>query len=309
MPQVTAGAGIIATPRVIAITYDNDPNRSALEAFFTQYAASTAWPAQVSEYGVGALTIRTPQHIAGNAPATIATTDLLDLPSQNTTGASPAWGAADPNTIYEFSIPEGGSFSDPGFGTCCIDYLGFHEFATIGTIVVPYAVLCACAAPVHGLGRGLSARQDLTEIANHETIEASADPTGAGFNHPDGAHFAWSYPLGGELGDMCERSDTAYDLQPDGIDDTISRSWSNAATKASHDPCVPGANATYYQTIPDAPDAQTIAINGAAVATNVTKIGLNVDGTLTLHVHADAAGAVLLRLDRAMSALMLRTAR
>src|SRR5476651_2280199 len=71
MPQVVGGNGIIAAPRVIAITYANDPNRTDYETFFTQYAASTAWTAQAAEYGIGALTVAAPGRLAANAPATL----------------------------------------------------------------------------------------------------------------------------------------------------------------------------------------------------------------------------------------------
>src|SRR3569833_3446399 len=52
MPQIVGGgggAGIIAAPKVIAITFANDPLRTDYEQFFTQYAASAAWTAQAAK--------------------------------------------------------------------------------------------------------------------------------------------------------------------------------------------------------------------------------------------------------------------
>src|SRR5690349_1422012 len=67
MPQDVAGTptAVMAHPTVVAITYDGDANRSDVEALFQQYAASPAWALHVSEYGVGALTVGTPQHLTG----------------------------------------------------------------------------------------------------------------------------------------------------------------------------------------------------------------------------------------------------
>src|SRR5437870_3626660 len=102
MPQEIAGnkTAVMATPSVVAITYDNDPNRTDVEAFYHQYAASPAWATQTSEYGVGALTVGTARHLTGAA----ATTDtaIRQLLMTNLTGATPAWGAPSLNTVYSF---------------------------------------------------------------------------------------------------------------------------------------------------------------------------------------------------------------
>src|SRR3569832_1824987 len=96
MPQIVGGgggAGIIAAPKVIAITYANDPLRTDYEQFFTQYAASAAWPAQAAEYGIGALTVGAPGRLAANAPAPLTEDELLaHVLKTNQTGTSPAKG-------------------------------------------------------------------------------------------------------------------------------------------------------------------------------------------------------------------------
>jgi len=285
MPQVTdLSSGFIAAPKVIAITYANDPLRTDYETFFTQYAASTAWTAQASEYGVGALTVGAPGHIAGNAPATLTeNTFIANVLKPNLTGANPAWGAPDANTIYEISIPTTLPYDDGTGSKCCTDYYGYHYDTKINNVDVPFAINCACA------DSSLNALQNLTETANHETLEAATDPLGNGFAQADDDHAAWTYTTDGEIGDLCEYADTANLLAPTGMSYAIQRTWSNAAAHAGHDPCVPAAAADYYQTIPDAPDVGTVSIFGSTTTTHLTKIAKGATGTLTLHVYADGA--------------------
>jgi len=286
MPQIGGGTEVITAPKVMAITYDNDTNRTAYEQFFTQYAASTAWPAQAAEYGVGALTVLNPAHITGNAPGTLTEAQFVAMLTSNTTGASPAWGAADPSTIYQLSIPSGTMYSDSNGSKCCSGYLGYHYSAAIGGQSIPFAINCGGCS-----GGGLTPLQNLTTTVNHETVEAATDPFNAGFAQTDDDHFAWTFVTGGEAGDLCEYADTANDVSPAGISYTIQRTWSNAAAKAGHDPCVPDVTTPYYQTIPDAPDMTTLSTFGTAITTHVKKIAMGATGTLTLHVYADSASA------------------
>jgi hypothetical protein len=286
MPQIIAGNGIIAAPKVMAITYANDPNRTDYETFFTQYAASTAWTAQAAEYGVGALTVAAPGRLTANAPATLTEAKFFsDILTPNLTGANPAWGAPDPNTIYQISIPASMQFGDTQDGMCCSDYLGYHYDQVIGGVDVPYAINCTCD------GGGLTALQNLTETANHETLEAATDPLGAGFAQTDDAHAVWTYITDGEVGDLCEYADTANLKTPDGMTYAIQRTWSNAAAAASTDPCIPNAASSYYQTIPDAPDTASVSVFGSHVSTHATKIAKGATGTLTLHVYATDASS------------------
>jgi hypothetical protein len=286
MPQVVGGSGIIAAPKVIAITYANDPNRTDYETFFTQYAASPAWTAQAAEYGVGALTVAAPGRLTANAPATLTEGKFItNVLTPNLSGANPAWGAPDANTIYQISIPSTVSYDDGTGSKCCTDYLGYHYDTTIAGVDVPFAINCACD------GGGLTALQNLTETANHETIEASTDPLGTGFAQTDDAHAVWTYITDGEVSDMCEYADTANLLTPSGMTYAIQRTWSNAAALASTDPCIPGAVSSYYQTIPDAPDTAIVSVFGSNVTTKAKQIAKSATGTITLHVYANDASS------------------
>ncbi len=297
MPQdvlVTPGA-ILATPTVIAITYDNDANRADIESFYQQYAASTAWAATTAEYGVGPLTVKT-EHIAGNAPAKILdgdTSDITNLLTANLTGTK-IWGDPDPTALYSFIYPQGsvvddGTTAEPD--PCCDSYDGYHYDTMVGGIDVSYSIQCQCAA---GFDQGLTQKQQITIVAGHELVETVTDPkisTTLGWAQTDDDHAIWTYVTEGELADLCEYAITYPWLTPPGMTFATQRVWSNAAAKAGHDPCVGDPTTPYYQTVPDQPDTLSVTFDDTAVSTKGLKLAMNTQGMLTLHVLADDASA------------------
>ena len=95
---------------------------------------------------------------------------------------------------------------------------------------------------------------------------------------------------------MCEDVDTFLWATAPGVTLALQRSWSNAAAAAGHDPCVGDGAVPYYQTIPEAPDADDVmvTVDGSdpfLVHTHLTKIGVGSSGTVTMHVFADQADA------------------
>ncbi|HVV87121.1 MAG TPA: hypothetical protein VHE35_28975 [Kofleriaceae bacterium] len=290
MPQVAgANRGTLATPKVVPITYDGDPLRADVEAFFPDLAASTAWAAQTAEYGVGPLTVGTARHLAGPAPAHITDSQIVGILRANLTGANPAWGAPDPNTVYDFVFPAGTIVDDGDGYLCCEDYDGYHWDDQVGGVDVAYALQCEC----HGFdGPDIDDLQQLTVVASHEIVEAVTDPRGAGFAQVDPAHSIWDFVYGGETADMCVGADTTYWVDPADMHYAIQRTWSNAIARAGHDPCVGEAQATYYQTIPDQPDQVTLDDGaGDRESTHGVKLAMGASGTLTLHVYADQPDA------------------
>jgi hypothetical protein len=289
MPQVPLAntpAAILASPKVMPITYDNDNKRADLEAFVPNFAQSTAWAEQTAEYGVGPLTMATPQHVAGNAPANMTDDNLMQLLQANLTGANPAWGAPDPSTIYAFFIPDGTTYNDFTNSQCCVDYDGYHSVSTVGGVDLVYAVMCHCP----GIdGPNINALQQLTVVASHEIVEAATDPY---YNKPayansDDNHAVWTVVTGGEVGDMCAFADNAYWNPPD-MQYMIQRSWSNQAAAAGHDPCVGEGMSPYYQTVPKLTDSVTIQSYGWP--TKGIHIANGGTANLTLDVLSDTAG-------------------
>jgi hypothetical protein len=270
------------------ITYDSDTNRTDIEKFVPMYAASKAWAAHTKEYGVGALTVLGPQHIAGTAPGTLNDSDLTAMLTKNLTGASPAWGAPDANTIYAFFIPTG-TIEDDGNGEkSCTDLDGYHASFVVNGVEVPYAVIDQCPG---GFDQGATPLQQLTIVASHEIVEAVTDPYPddvPGYAQTDDAHAVWTVATDGEVGDMCASADT-YLWQPSDMTYAVQRMWSNAAAAAGHDPCGGDPTEPYYETVPAQPDAVTISWNQASWKTKGSKVPSSGTVTVALTVHADAA--------------------
>ena len=293
MPRLVTSnpTAILATPKVTAITYDNDTNRSSIEAFFGALAASSVFAAQAAEYGVGALAVGTPRHLAGNAPATITDAAITQILTANLTGSTPAWGSPDPDTVYSFFFPSGTILDDGSGSLCCTDYDGYHYDVSVGGVDVAYAIQCTCPGFD---GTGITDLQQLTVVADHELVEAVTDPhpaTTVGYGDTDDAHVVWSYITGGENADLCAFADTAYLLTPASLGYAIQRSWSNVAVMAGHDPCVPEATLPYYQAVPDQSDTITVSPSGGPIASKGTKVARNTPGSITLHVLADDPSA------------------
>ena len=285
MPQEVAGDAnaVMATPTVVPITWNNDPQRTDVEALYAQYAASSAWAAQTSEYGIGALTVATPEHLSGSASS--SDTAIHTLLTTELGGASPPWGTPNENTLYSFTLPIDTAFTDDLGQKCCG---GYHDDVMVGSVDVAYSVQCPCT---NSFPPPTTALQALTFALSHELVEAVTDPR---YEHDyawgavDMPHQIWAYATDGELADLCEFTDTTLWSDAPSMTYTISRIWSNAAAKAGTDPCVGAPTSPYYQAIPDQPDATNISLFGGTVPTKATKIAMSTQGTITFHVLGDA---------------------
>ena len=284
MPQVLAGhpVSVMATPTVMPITWDGDANRADIEAFFPQYAASSAWAMQTAEYGIGPLTVAAPQHLTGTVAATDA--EVRSIITANVSGTTPAWGAANEQTIYSVFLPMGTTFDDGNGGKCCVEYDGYHDdFTTMG-VDITYAIQCSCTPQ---FPPGITALQELTTTASHETVEAVTDPRPEqdfAFGEVDPGHSVWAYVTDGELGDLCEFADTAYWTDAPNMTYTIQRMWSNAAARAGTDPCVGDPAAAYYQGIPAQPAQVTIDLFGGQVTTKAAQVAVGAKGTISVQI-------------------------
>jgi hypothetical protein len=294
MPVLVKGPGSpLGAPVVIPISWDNDKFRTYAEEFFREYGASDAWSAQVSEYGVGAMTEGMPEHIAGKAPASLGGGSIESILKTNL-GASGPWGAPNPNAVYAFLIPLGTTVTDAGL--CCTDFDGYHSDTMVGAVDVAYSVQCQCPGFD---GPNVDDLQQLTIVASHETVEAVTDPfvsKNPAYAQTDDAHAVWTIVTGGEAGDLCLFADNSF-YTPANMIDAAQRTWSNAEAALGHDPCVSEGMAPYYQTIPDDPDALSITYFGPW-ATRGTKVAVGANGTITLHVYANPdSGPYVVSLD------------
>jgi hypothetical protein len=278
MPQATAGnpGAIMATPTVVAITYDSDTNRADTEAFFQQYAASSAWALQTMEYAIGPLVVGTPRHLAGS-PAT-SDAAIRQLLAANLGGTTPAWGAPSENTLYSFTLPVGAQYTDATGAKFCG---GYHDDVLVGSVDVAYSIQLPCTIP------GITPQQALTFTLAHELVEGVTDPRWEhdyAWGAVDPAHAVWAYVTDGELADLCEFAQTFLWTDAPGMTYAIQRIWSNAAARAGTDPCIGSPTTPYYQSVPDGPDAMSIALFGDNVATRGTKVASGANGTITVRI-------------------------
>lgn len=258
-PQVVnLGGKVLATPKVVAITYNSDPHQADVDAALQEMASTPFWAATTAEYGVGPLTVLPPIHLSEAPPAKLTDVTIEQTLAAKLTGASPAWGDADSSTVYLFVLPEG-TIIDAG-GNCCESYDGFHSDAKVGNKRVAYGVTCTCPGFD---GPKVSDLQQVTVVVSHELVEAVTDP----FNNPafaqtDDDHAIWSVETGGETSDLCTLDLDSYYVQP-GTKYMIQKSWSNAAALAGKDPCVPAGPGPYFNSIPVLNDPVTIDYFGA----------------------------------------------
>jgi hypothetical protein len=203
--------------------------------------------------------------------------------ASSTAGASPAWGAADPSTIYLFFTPPGTTVTWMGTQTSCADFDAFHGEDDLGEVAIPYIVGAAC--PGYD-GPTVNDLQERTIAVSHELLEAATDPfpdTAPAFNGEDTADAVWTLSVEGEIADLCELELDPYVALPDGS--FVQRSWSNQAAAAGTNPCVPAPpGKPYFNAVPDLPD--TVSIYGVSAPGVVIPVGGS--RTIVLHLFSDA---------------------
>ncbi len=251
-PQVLSyGGKVIASPKVRPIVYKSDPTLATIQKFTDQIAVSDYWKTLGAEYGVGPMT-SLPAYVVNEAAPALTTSDaVLTWLTSKLSGASPAFGTPDPNTLYALYYPPGTIVKDNAQGESCKSYGAYHSELTVNGVTVGYSLHPHCAS----FG-GTSELDSLTVGASHEYFEWATDPfpaTGPAYTRLDDAHWAWGIAMFGELGDLCTYIDRSS-FTTTGIDFTVQRMWSNAAAAAGNYPCAPTSKTTYLQAIPRTED-------------------------------------------------------
>ena len=268
IPPVTYNGGrVIGAPKVVTVTFDGDAQRSMVESFGDTITATTWWDAVASEYCdtsgkcIGHGTGGVYGHIAA-APASNFTDSsqggasslqtYIDARIQD--GTVPPPGV---DTLYMIYLPSTTTVNLDG-AQSCKEFGAYHNAMSstppgaAAPVQFAYAIMPRCS----------SSKGELTFAASHEIIEAATDP----YLSPDRQSYdafgsdsdAWDLVGGGgEVGDRC------VDFTGMGQDSymesgfLVQRSWSNAAAKASHDPCVPAPSTTkqpYFNVAPSVSD-------------------------------------------------------
>ena len=281
LPQVVdVGGTFLASPKVQPILYASDTGATDILAFLQELATTSYWTQTTSEYGVGPLTVLPPVMLSDPAPKSVTDAMLESSLASNTTGANPAWGAADSSTIYLFVLPEGTIESDAE-GACCTDYDGYHYQTDVrvgsNVVTVPYALSCACPGFD---GPSVTDLQERTIDMSHELVETATDPfpdSDPAYTQEDDADIVWTLVTDGEVADMCEFNDDANVIPP-GSTYMVQRSWSNAAAARFENPCVPVVTTTPY--FNSFPRLGTISYNGGRLTTQGIRIPLGQSQTI-----------------------------
>jgi hypothetical protein len=235
----TNGGPVLASPKLVTVTFAADPQAGGREAFDDWVIGSQWYAAWSPEYGVMPATHLARARLNLTAPTSVTETSvgsmLLDLIAD---GGLPGPSAGD--VLYEVYLPPGTSATFGGAPTCFlhlgVDFVaGFHWEATRGATRIPFAVVPYCA------DGGISESDGGVEFsASHELAEGCTDPfplSATAYQLEDGS--AWSQ-LPGEVGDLCQA------MQIDEAGHRLQRIWSNASAADGGAPCVPALPEPFY---------------------------------------------------------------
>lgn len=279
-PQlVGTDAGVIAQPRIVAITFDGDPLRSELERFFASVGATAYWHTTTSEYGVGPAEGLPPVHLSEPAPAFFTDLDVRSYLTQHLSSADAGWPMPDGRTIYVLHYPATTMLELNGLRSCSF-FGAYHQVLMVGGVNVPYAVIARCPTdpgnpPVStDLGQA-------TRNVSHELVEAVTDFGVNGYALPDDAHISFATFAGAETGDMCEFSPAASIVDAE-LNLTVQRTWSNQEALAGREPCVPAPMQPATYAVPAFPGQVAIAYNGASLMTPGVSLAMGETATVPL---------------------------
>ena len=296
-PEVLSRGGpTIKTPKVVPIVFPGDPLIANITSFTAKIAASQVWKTQGAEYGVGPITPVATITVTEAAPTNTTSPQIEAWLQQKLSGATPAFGVPDANTLYAIYYPAQTVIADDGsgLGQSCQGYGGYHYEITVGGKQVGYAVMPRC-----------SDMDELTVAASHEYFEWATDPfpkTKPAYALLDANHWAWQVTMIGELGDLCTFLDRD-NLRPAEIGFLVQRQWSNKASLAGKYPCAPTKTTPYLQAITEAEDEVDVPDYGDQTKTLTTKaIRVPPGGSRTVDalVYSDQPGTPLVPL-RAIS--------
>jgi len=286
-PQVvnSNNGPVLGTPKVVPIYFGNDDTTftAQITTFLDALPQSTYWGPQVTEYGVGALTIATPIQLTESALTAINDTAIQQWLTTKL-GSDPSFPVPDANTVYAIFYPTG-TVVTLDMDTSCSDFGGYHSSVPYNTSNVSYAVVPRCAS--FGSLTGINA---VTGPASHEIMEASTDPypsANQAYLSVDDNHFIWELVLGGgEIGDMCAQFPTSF-YTPVDIGFAVQRGWSDIAAGQGHDPCVPSDGTVYFNSMPVLTD--TVTLGGGQLTTKGINIAVGQSATVEVDLFSSAA--------------------
>ena len=246
---IDRGGGVVASPEVYPIVFAGyDPATVAtVQDFVNTLGAAPYWAATTKEYGVGLL-VGHPAIVVPTAPAANLTlVEVAQWMAERLDANDPLFPEAGPGTVFAIFYPDGVTISDSFGGGACTSWLGYHDHAARkdGT-QVPFVVIPSCFP-----GATEEVLVDQTTILlSHELVEAVTDPESTSFQGVDPEHRAWGVDFGSEVADLCDEVVEPATVKEPSFPYVVSRSWSNAAAKGLHDPCVPAVGSVYFAAAP-----------------------------------------------------------
>jgi len=247
---VNAGGDVLASPKVVVVTFESDPLAPQIEAFAQAIGKSAYWSATTSEYGVSGLAYTAAVHVADALPTPLTEDAFESWLAGELDGTHAEWPAFDPDTIYSVVLPKDAGVMVDGVPPCESSPAYHYEIPNAngsGKSLV-YAAVNRCDPFA-----GLAGIDYVTAGLSHEWIEAATDPhyvTGPAWEAPAEQYVDWTLTTGGEVADMCTNRSDVY-FQPADLAFTVQRSWSNASATAGHDPCVPAEAGAYFGAAPE----------------------------------------------------------
>jgi hypothetical protein len=249
--MVTQGGTTLHAPKLVTVTWDEDPNSGLYEAFDDQLGTSSFWTV-MSGFGVGPATNAGHVHVPGPFPSIAddfsgGDTAFQDYLRQHALNPASGWPQSTDETLYALWLPPGAGLTVNG-SQGCVGVNGYHN-STVTTLAdggsapsVVYSAIFNCSTPA----------TDSTWLGAHEIAEGTSDPfcdpTLTGVNSFDAAHAAYDvffFP-GVEIADLCG---WYIQQEPPPFDFSVQRVWSNAAMAAGHSPCAPALGPeTYFNT-------------------------------------------------------------
>ena len=266
-PQLVSDGAIIAAPVIVPITFPDDPYVADIEKFSATIGASTYWATVASPYGVGAVGMASPIHVADAAPDITTEDTIRQWIASQLDGTHADWGTPDPAKIYSVFYPKTTQINLSLAGRTCIDNAGgYHDSVSVGGIEVVFSIVVECDAGIDG-----STMLDaLTVGFSHELIEAATDPFGTGWYVDPADYAVLAFADSGEIADLCEFSNVWF--TPADLGYGVTRAWSNAAAATGHSPCVPALAAPYFNSAPVVGDTVHLQFSGYNFTTTGIKL-------------------------------------
>jgi hypothetical protein len=248
---------------VFVVTFADDPDRAALEAY-GQWVVGSPWLTTVgADYGVHAGSYGGSAELTANAPDAAMDADIQTLLVNGLGDGSiprPPGGDSS-NAIYLIAYPSHTTVTRSMSGmtfTGCRDFGGYHDMVRRSGLAVAYAVVPSCA----GFVMTLNPLENRQYVFSHELIEAATDADPArtpAYSLRDVG--PWLVVGGAEVADLCELQS---DIYRDGSNVAASV-WSNvAAMMPSANPCLPSdPSQAYFNTSATPADTQLVMPGGS----------------------------------------------